>query len=276
MRVGIVGLGLIGGSFGLALKEIKFISSIVGCDISKENEKKALELGLIHEISSFDAIKKTCDLIILAVPVESIIKISQNLADVSQNTTVIELGSTKVEILSHVPKQIRPNFIAAHPMKGTEFSGPSAAVKNLFKDAVMVLCDTEENAEFHKRRIIEISSHMGMKIVFMGASEHDHHAAIISHLTHVISFSLANSVMKEEDLSHILALRGGSFSDMIRTAKSSPQMWSDIFKQNRDNLLFAIEMFKKEIAICENLLKDKKWNELKNWMSDARKIREIL
>lgn len=276
MKAGIIGLGLIGGSIGLALKEIKFISQIYGLDISKENEQEALKLGLVSEIISLDEMKTKCELIFLAVPVESIIKISQNLVGISQNTTIIELGSTKVEILENVPKQIRPNFIAAHPMKGTEFTGPTAAVKNLFKDAVMVLCDTEENLEFHKRRAIEISSHIGMKIVFMGSKEHDHHAAIISHLTHVISFSLANSVMKEEDVSHILALRGGSFSDMIRTAKSSPQMWSDIFKQNRDNLLFAIEMFKNEIAICENFLKDKKWDELQNWMNEARKIREIL
>lgn len=161
-------------------------------------------------------------------------------------------------------------------MSGTEFSGPSAAKDNLFKDAVMVLCDMEENAEIHRRRIVEISSHIGMKIVFMSAVEHDHHAAIISHITHVISFSLANSVMKEEDIKHILALRGGSFSDMIRTAKSSPEMWSDIFKQNSENILFAINMFRKEFDLCENLIKEKKWDELKNWMSEARKIREIL
>lgn len=276
MRVGIVGLGLIGGSMGLCLKKTKIVSSIVGYDLNKENEEQALKLGLVQNIMSIDEMKKKCDIIFLAIPVEAIIKTTQNLGDIDENLTIIELGSTKTEILSNVPANIRKNFIAAHPMSGTEFSGPNAAKDGLFKDAVMVLCDMEENAEIHRRRIVEIASHIGMKIVFMSATEHDHHAAIISHITHVISFSLANSVMKEEEVKHILALRGGSFSDMIRTAKSSPDMWSDIFKQNSQNILFAINMFKKELDVCENLIKDKKWDELKHWMSEARKIREIL
>ncbi|ASM34471.1 prephenate dehydrogenase [Campylobacter sputorum subsp. bubulus] len=276
MRVGIVGLGLIGGSMGLCLKKTKIVSSIVGYDINKQNEEDALNLGLVGSIMDIDDMKKNCDIIFLAVPVEAIIKITQSFGDIDENLTIVELGSTKVEILSNVPSIIRKNFVAAHPMSGTEFSGPMAAKEDLFKDAVMVLCDMEQNSEIHRRRIVEIASHIGMKIVFMSATEHDHHAAIISHITHVISFSLANSVMKEEDIKHILALRGGSFSDMIRTAKSSPEMWSDIFKQNSENILFAINMFRKELDICENLIKHKKWDELRNWMSEARKIREIL
>lgn len=276
MRVGIIGLGLIGGSMGLCLKKTKIVSRIFGYDLNTKNEKEALKLGLVDELMGIENMKKNCDIIFLAIPVEAIITTIQNFGEISQSLTIVELGSTKVEILKNVPKNIRKNFIAAHPMTGTEFSGPTAAKDGLFKDAVMVLCDLEENLEIHKRRIIEIASHIGMKIVFMSAFEHDHHAAIISHITHVISFSLANSVMKEEDIKHILALRGGSFSDMIRTAKSSPTMWSDIFKQNSENILFAINMFKKELDICENLIKNKKWTELKDWMSEARKIREIL
>lgn len=276
MKVGIIGLGLIGGSLGLALKEEKLISCVSGFDISPDNERQALELGLVHEILGFEEMKRKCDIIFLAIPVEAICKIVQNLTDISEDTTIIDLGSTKQKIIEAVPPQIRKNFIPAHPMAGTEHSGPAAAVKGLYSGAVVVVCDFEESSEKHVKRTVELFSHLGMKIVFMSATEHDHHVGLISHLPHAIAFSLANGVLKQEDKRHILALGGPTFRGMIRVAKSSPVMWGDIFKQNKDNVLDAIKMFKDELSECEKLVANERWDELGEWMSEARKIREIL
>ncbi|MBE2984391.1 prephenate dehydrogenase [Campylobacter sp. RM9344] len=276
MKVGIVGLGLIGGSLGLALKDEKLISCVSGYDIKQEHQSKALELGLVHEILTLDEMKRKCDIIFLAIPVEAIIQTMQNLNDISDDTTIIDFGSTKQKIIQAVPKEIRKNFIPAHPMAGTEYSGPEAAFKSLYKDAVVVVCDFEESSEKHVKRSVELFSHLGMKIVFMSAKEHDHHVGIISHLPHAIAFSLASGVLKEEDTRHIMALGGPTFRGMIRVAKSSPIMWSDIFKQNKDNILEAIKIFKNELSECEKLVQNEQWNELYDWMSQARKIREIL
>ena len=276
MHVGIIGLGLIGGSLGLALKDMKLISKVSGYDLNKDNEKEALNLGLVDDIISFEEMKKSCDMIFLAIPVEAIIKVMRDLKDIPKSTTIVDLGSTKAQILSSCPIEIRDNFVAAHPMAGTENSGPKAAFKTLLNGAVVVVCDDKNASEFHVKRAVEILSHAGMKIVFMDSKSHDHHVGIISHLPHVISYSLVNSTLKEEDKRNILLLAGGSFSGMARIAKSNPQMWSDIFKQNKDNLLEAITAFKKELEICENMIKDKKWDELKEWMEAAGELRKIL
>lgn len=276
MKIGIIGLGLIGGSLGLCLKNEKLISCVSGLDISKDHEQKALELGLVHEILSLEEMKKKCDIIFLAIPVEAIIDIVKEFEDIGENTTIIDLGSTKQKIIEAVPEKIRANFVPAHPMAGTEYSGPTAAFSGLFNGAVVVICDFKESSERHVKRSVELFSHLGMKIVFMGAKEHDHHVGLISHLPHAISFSLATGVLKKENKKNIIALGGTSFKDMIRIAKSSPIMWSDIFKQNKNNLIGAIEMFKDELTSCENLVREEKWDELREWMSEARKIREIL
>ncbi|AVK81717.1 prephenate dehydrogenase [Campylobacter fetus] len=276
MNVGIIGLGLIGGSLGLALRDMKLITKVSGYDLSKENESDALKLGLVDEIIGFEEMKKRCDMIFLAVPVEAIIKILQNLKDIPKSTTIIDLGSTKAEILKSCPDEIKENFVAAHPMAGTENSGPKAAFKTLLNGAVVVVCDDKNAGENHVKRAVEILSHAGMKIVFMDSKSHDHHVGIISHLPHIISYSLVSSTLKEEDKRNILLLAGGSFSGMARIAKSSPQMWLDIFKQNRSNVLNAINSFKNELEICENMIANEQWDELKAWMQTARGLRDIL
>ena len=224
MKIGIIGLGLIGGSLGLCLKSTKIISAVYSYDISRENEKEALRLGLVHEILSLEQMKQSCDAIFLAIPVEAIIETLQKLSDCRSETTIIDLGSTKFKILQNCPPQIRRNFIAAHPMAGTENSGPQAAFKELLNGAVVVICDDHGADEVHIKRAVEIFSFAGMKIVFMDAKSHDHHVALISHLPHAISYSLVNSVLKEENRRNIINLAGGSFSGMSRIAKSSPQM----------------------------------------------------
>jgi len=275
MRIGIVGLGLIGGSLGLALQKTKIVSKIVGYDINIDHCEEALKRKLVNEIVSFEELKQ-CDMIFLAVPVEGIIQTLQKLKDIPENCTVVDLGSTKEKIVKSTPKEIRKNFIAAHPMAGTENFGPSAAIENLYQNNIVVLCNIEENEELHKNRAVQIFSHIGMKIVFMDAKEHDLHAAFISHMPHAVSYAIANSVMKQEDPENILVLAAGGFRDMSRTAKSSPKMWGDIFKQNRNNLLKALQAFQNEIDYASDLVKEEKWEELEKWMAQGREIHKII
>ncbi|MCW1359990.1 prephenate dehydrogenase [Campylobacter sp. CCS1377] len=275
MKVAIIGLGLMGGSLGLCLKENKLISTVYGYDKSKENEKQALELQLVHELITLDRLEE-CDIVFLAVPVDAILELLQALKDISFKTTIIELGSTKRKIIESLPQSLKKNFISAHPMAGTENSGPKAAFKELYKDAVCVLCDSEVADDLHQKRAVEIFSHLGMRIVFMDSVAHDHHTAIISHLPHVISFSLANYVMKEEDKRNIAHLGGPSFKGMCRIAKSNPDMWGGIFEQNKENILSSIECFQKELDRCKKMLENADKDELYAWMKRANTLREIL
>ncbi|NCD13386.1 MAG: prephenate dehydrogenase [Epsilonproteobacteria bacterium] len=275
MIIGIVGLGLMGGSLGLALQNTKLVSKVVGFDHNLSHCEEALKLNLVHEIVSFSEIK-ACDVIFLAIPVGGIIKALQELQDISAHTTIIDLGSTKAEIVASVPEKIKHNFIAAHPMTGTEKFGPSAAIQNLYHDKVVVLCDTDQSGDLHKNRAIQIFSHIGMKIVFMDPISHDAHAAFISHLPHALSYALANSVMGQEDPKSILLLAAGGFRDMSRVAKSSPQMWSDIFKQNKNNVLKSIEIFEKELNKSKKMIEEENWEGLEAWMSRATTLHKIL
>lgn len=275
MTIGIIGLGLIGGSLGLAFQNTKIVSKVFGFDHNLTHCEDALKLNLIDEIVSFDDIKK-CDTIFLAIPVEAIIGTLSMLKGVGNRTTIIDLGSTKSEIIKSTPKSIRSNFVAAHPMAGREKFGPSAAHSDLYRDKIVVLCDTRNTADFHKDRAVQLFSHIGMKIVFMEESEHDKHASFISHLPHAISYALANSVIGQQDPKSILLLAAGGFESMSRLAKSSPTMWSDIFKQNRENLLVSLELFEKELSTCKQMIKDEKWSELESWMGDATTLHKIL
>lgn len=275
MKVGIIGLGLMGGSLGLALQETKLVTKILGYSRNLTTCEEALDLGLVDEIASFEDIKK-CDLIVLAIPVEAIIHTLGLLQDIGENTTIIDMGSTKEHIIQSVPPSIRANFVAAHPMCGTEKFGPSAAFKTLYQNQTVVFCNTEESGGIHKDRATQVFSHIGMKIVFMNAKNHDKHACFISHLPHALSYSLANSVIGQENPKSILILAAGGFKDMSRLAKSSPDMWSDIFKQNRENLLSSLELFEKELSKCKQMIKDNQYDQLKQWMGDATTLHKIL
>ncbi|WP_458700814.1 prephenate dehydrogenase [Sulfurospirillum sp. 1307] len=275
MLVGIVGLGLMGGSLGLALKDTKLVSKVLGFDHNLTHCEDALKLELVDDIVSFEDIKK-CDIVFLAIPVEAIKKALQSLGDIDKNTTVIDLGSTKKDIIDSVPANIRQNFVATHPMTGTERFGPSAAFSTLYHDKIVVLCDTQNSGDFHKDRTIQIFSHIGMKIVFMDPISHDRHASFISHLPHAISYALANSVIGQEDPKSILLLAAGGFKDMSRLAKSSPNMWSDIFKQNKENLLTSIDIFEKELSKCKEMIQNDDYEKLEQWMGDATTLHKIL
>ena len=275
MNVAIVGLGLMGGSLALSLNKLDFINEIVGSDHNKQHQKEALGLKLVSKIIRFEDVKKY-DVIFLAIPVDGVVAALNDLQDIGKNVTVIDLGSTKSKIISCVPKSIRKNFVAAHPMTGTEYFGPSAAIEGLYKDQVVVLCDLEQSGEHQQKVSKKIFKALGMKKAFMRASEHDRHAAFISHMPHAISYSIANTVMKQENKKNILALAAGGFRSMSRLAKSSPNMWEDIFRQNKDDLLEAITLFETELTGLKKAIKNDEWDNVRKEMTDGNKLHDIL
>ena len=280
MKIGIIGLGLMGGSFALALrkkykkKEEKL--EIIGLDHNDQHCLEALKLKIVDKITDDIADFKNLDLIILTIPVDPLIDIMQELKDVSENTTIIDFGSTKEKIVKAIPKEIRKNFVAAHPMAGTEKFGPTAADKKLYRGKVVVLCNTEENDPAHLKKAKNIFKDLGMKIFYMDAKSHDKHAAYISHMPHAVSYSLANAVMSQENPKEILAMAGGGFAGMSRIAKSNPNMWVDIFKQNKSNLIEATEAFCKELETFKKLVENEEWDKIKKWIKKANKLHEIL
>ncbi|MCF6207570.1 MAG: prephenate dehydrogenase/arogenate dehydrogenase family protein, partial [Sulfurovum sp.] len=179
-------------------------------------------------------------------------------------------------ISESIPKETRHFFVTAHPMTGTEKFGPTAALPNLYEGKVVVLCDMEKSGKHQQERAKKLFTEIGMRLVFMGSKEHDRHAAFISHMPHALSYALANAVMRQEDPESIVALAGGGFKDMSRIAKSNPSMWEDIFRQNKSNLLEAIECFQKELEACKKLVETEKWEALNRWMAEANRLHDIL
>ncbi|MGD9595395.1 prephenate dehydrogenase [Wolinella succinogenes] len=275
MQAGIIGLGLMGGSMGLALKETKMFKTVVGMDASPIHTQQALFLGLVDECVTMEEIRE-CDVIFLAIPVDSIIETLQKLPPLAPHVTVIDLGSTKKKIVESVPSSIRRNFVPAHPMCGTENFGPKAAFKELYQNRIVVLTDIEGSGEFQRALAKEIFIRIGMNIVKMDSASHDRHAAFISHLPHIISYALANTVLSQEDPQSILALAAGGFRDMSRIAQSSARMWTDVSKQNKEELLQTIDFFGKEMILAERLIKEERWEELYEWMEKANTLHHIL
>jgi len=276
IKIGIIGLGLMGGSFSLALKKNSDSYRFIGLDHNKEHCRQALSLGLVDEIvETLDEIK-SCDIIILTIPVDGIISVANQIGTLDAECTVIDLGSTKEKISESIPKNLRRNFVTAHPMTGTEKFGPTAAIDDLYEGRVVVLCDMEKSGEHQQEVAKKLFTDIKMTLVFMGAKEHDRHAAFISHMPHALSYALANSVMKQEDPESIVALAGGGFKDMSRIAKSSPKMWEDIFRQNKTNLIEAIEAFETELKECRRMVENEEWETLNKWMEQANTLHDIL
>ncbi len=275
-KIGIIGLGLMGGSLSMGLQKTKKDFYFIGLDHNEEHCTQALSLGLVDEVvQTLDEISH-CDIIFLTIPVDGIIAISKEIQNLNEKCTIIDLGSTKEKISQGIPKEIRANFVTAHPMTGTEKFGPSAAVPDLYRDKVIVLCDMEKSGAYQQKVAKNLFSAIGMTLVYMDAKEHDRHAAFISHMPHALSYTLANSVMKQEAAESIIALAGGGFKDMSRIAKSSPDMWEDIFRQNKTNLLEAIHVFQIELEKCQKMVENEEWNTLNNWMDEANKLHDIL
>jgi len=275
LKFGIVGLGLMGGSFAKVVKKYNLSSSVVGYDHNPKHQKQALKLDLVERFVQIDELLK-CDIIVLCIPVNAIIKFMPTLEGISRDTTVMDFGSTKKLIVDNIPKSIRKNFIAAHPMTGTEKFGPSAAMDGLYEGKTIVLCDLDICDELHKNRSLDIFNAISMRIVEMDSSTHDVHASYISHLPHAISYGLANTVMSHEDPENIVTLAAGGFKDMSRIAKSSSLMWTDIFKQNRENLLKSLYIYEEHMKNMRKMLEDEDYESIGAWMDKANSLHDIL
>ncbi|WP_285658277.1 prephenate dehydrogenase [Helicobacter bizzozeronii] len=277
MRVGIIGLGLMGGSLGLALQEVRAqlpIKRILGFDSNPLHAQMALSLGLVEECLDFASIQ-ACEVLFLAIPLDGIVQVLQNLKP-APHTTIIEIGGAKEEIIKAIPPNLRPQVVASHPMCGTEFYGPKAALKGLYQNKIMILVDPQDCASEHLERAKDIFSAMGMQMVKMGAHEHDQHIALISHLPHVLSYALANVVLSQESPQNILSLAAGGFKDMSRLSKSSPIMWRSVFKQNRKRVLEALNLALTELQHAQNLLENQDWDNLEAWMARANCLQEFM
>ncbi|WP_457561213.1 prephenate dehydrogenase [Caminibacter sp.] len=275
MTCAIVGLGLMGGSFGLATKD--YFDKIIGIDHNPSHQKDALSLGLVDEIGTLESLKEA-DVIILAIPIRGIILVLNELSKlgIKKDATIIDFGSTKETIVKECPENIRKNLVASHPMTGTEYSGPQAAIADLYQNKIMVVCDIEESGEEQIKRAFDIFEFLKMKIKIMNSHEHDRHAAFISHMPHIVSFSIANAVLNQEDREHIVTLAAGGFKDMSRLAKSNPDMWRDIFRENKQNLLDSIEAFKDELKRAKSMIENEEWEELKEWMAKGNELHKIM
>lgn len=264
-----------GGSLGLALKQLDWVEKVLGYDRNNVHQEKAVVLGLVDSCESLEAMAQ-CDVIVLAVPVEAIISLLEQLSGLQTRATVIDLGSTKRKITECCPPEIRSSLVAAHPMCGTEQFGPEAAIPDLYRNKIVVLCNLDESGTVQQQVAKNLFTSIGMRIVEMDAGEHDRHAAFISHLPHAISYALANSVLAQEDSQNVLLLAAGGFRDMSRIAKSSPDMWSEVFRQNREPLLEAIRHFEDELQVCKSMIKREEWDKLHEWMTCGVTLHEIL
>jgi prephenate dehydrogenase len=275
LQFGIVGLGLMGGSFAKVVKKYNLSSSVVGYDHNIEHQKQALELGLVEKVVEVEELLK-CDVIVLCIPVDAIIAFMPILQNAQKDATIIDFGSTKKMIVDNIPPSLKGSFVPAHPMTGTEKFGPQAAVDGLYEGKTIVLCDLEECEELHRQRALDIFNALAMRIVQMGSTTHDIHACYMSHLPHAISYALANTVMNHEDPKDIISLAAGGFKDMSRIAKSSSRMWVDIFRQNRVNLLKSIDLYEEQMALIKKMIEDEDYEAMAKWMDNANTLHDIL
>ena len=278
MKIGIIGLGLMGGSFALDIK-IPFPSSIIhGIDNSAENLNKAKEIGLIDFIISYKDLRKM-DLILVAVPVSHSLNLIPKVLDlINSNTLVFDVGSTKqaiCELLNDHPK--RGNYLAAHPMAGTEFSGPEAAQKGLYFGKTNIVCEFEKTEIKLRKLALKIFNNLEMKTIYMDPKSHDIHVAYVSHLSHISSFMLGKTVIeKEENENNIFDLAGSGFESTVRLAKSLPETWTPIFLQNKGNLVLAIEEYVSNLNLIKELILNENESDLSEILNNTNRIKEIL
>ncbi|WP_139959934.1 prephenate dehydrogenase [Flavicella sediminum] len=276
-KVAVIGLGLIGGSLALELKK-RFDWTIVGVDSNEIHAQKALELGIVDEISDFSVVK-TADLVVLAVPVNYAPQLASEVLDAIKDTALVfDVGSTKENICKKVVKHSkRVNFVAVHPIAGTEFSGPEAAIYNLFDGKVNIICDRELSSTEAIEKTLAIFEGLKMRTIFMNSSEHDKHIAYVSHLSHISSFMLGKTVLEiEKDEKNIFDMAGSGFESTVRLAKSSPKMWSPIFIENKKNILTSLDEYIKNLNDFRSLIVNENTEELQESMASTNYIREIL
>ena len=278
MKVFIVGIGLIGGSFALDLKAGISGISITGIDGNEDHLRQALELGLIDRMSTMEDIHDA-DLVYLAIPVDASIKVLPEILDrVKDDCVVIDAGSTKENICRVVEDHAkRRNFLAAHPIAGTEFSGPQAAIHGLFRNKTNIICEVEKTAFKLQEKALEVFQKIGMRIRYMDARSHDRHIAYVSHLSHISSFMLGKTVLeKEKNERDIFDLAGSGFASTVRLAKSSPAMWAPIFSQNKKNVLETLDEYILNLQNFRKLMQEDNFDQLYQEMDRTNHIKEVL
>ena len=278
MKVYVIGIGLIGGSMAKDLKVLYPEMESLGIDVNKKHLNEAISLGLVDDSASMDQLGDA-DMVILSIPVDAMIEELPTVLDaVGENTLVIDAGSTKemiCRLVENHPK--RRNFLACHPIAGTEFSGPGAALNGLFEGKTNIICEVEKTAFKLQEKGLEIFAKMGMRIRYMNPVAHDKHIAYVSHLSHISSFMLGKTVIeKEKNERDIFDMAGSGFESTVRLAKSSPAMWTPIFEQNKENVLEILEAYIANLKEFQAKLLDDDFKGIYNEMDNTNKIKEIL
>ena len=277
-KIYVIGVGLIGGSFAIDMRKLFPKSTIIGIDKSEIHLEKALELKLIDETSELSKINNP-DIIVISVPVKSILNILPIvLKSVNNNSLVIDFGSTKKSICQIVKDHPnRQNFLATHPITGTEFSGPTAAHEGLFEGKNIIICDKDKTDKSILELALKIFNLMKMKIGYMDSYSHDKHIAYVSHLSHISSFMLGKTVMDEEkNEKNIFDMAGSGFESTVRLAKSSPEMWTDIFEDNKKNIIKSLDDYIENLAHINSLIKKDRFDEVESQLKSTNYIKTIL
>lgn len=274
----VVGVGLIGGSFALDIKKSNPNAVIYGIDKNETHLEDAIKLGVIDKKSSLEDLSKA-EMVILAIPVDATLDVLPNILDrVSDEAIVFDAGSTKEDICLKVknhPK--RRNYLAAHPIAGTEYSGPSAAIEGLYKNKTNIICEVEETAFKLQEKALKLFSELGMRIRYMNPKAHDKHIAYMSHLSHISSFMLGKTVIeKEKNERDIFDMAGSGFESTVRLAKSSPAMWTPIFEQNKTNVIETLDEYINNLKHFKKLMEDGDFEAVYKEMETTNHIKEIL
>ncbi len=287
MKAGIIGLGLIGGSMAIDLKRKGFAQEVLGVEAEPVNAAAAEKIGLVDRVVSFSECLEQCDLVVLAVPVGAAVRMLPQVLDGfraieekedSCTKVVIDVCSTKEHLARSVKYHPgRRSYVATHPMAGTEYSGPWAAMPGLFDGHACIICDSEESSPKAVRLVEQMYAALNMRTIYMNSSNHDVHTAYVSHISHVTSFALALTVLdKERDEKHIFDLASGGFSSTVRLAKSSPDMWTPILSQNRDNVLQVMDTYIEKMNAFRKAIADGDEDAVRSLIEDANRIRRII
>ena len=279
MVVGVVGLGLIGGSLAISLKKRGFASKIIGVDNNPNHSSEALDSNIVDEVCGLSQVAQLADIIILAIPVDAGKAVLPLLLDqTKEGQVIIDMGSTKGGICMVADQHPnRKNFVASHPIAGTENAGPSAAFDGLYDNKITIICDEEKSLPSAVNVCKKLYETLNMRVQFMDSQEHDRHIAYVSHLSHITSYVLGQTVLEiEKDEKSIFNMAGSGFASTVRLAKSSPDMWAPIFEQNQEHLSTALEAYIKNLENFKRKIETGSKDELRDLMGDVNEIRRVL